>query len=162
MENLTATPPIPKETPSINWTRFFRNFAPLFVIAAILPYILNVAFSYTSAARSNEVRIWFEPESIVTKINQPTTVAVMAGFDDDTRLIGAVNATIAASSQLSLSQNHIAYTTPFRGNVELTKLTFTPNSPGTYTIDVPRQTTTTSLSDMNIITTPVTVIVKAL
>lgn len=126
------------------WSHFFRRFTPLFIVAAILPAVLNTAFSFTQAERSDEVRVWFEPESVIMQKNVPVQLTVMASFDDDTRYITAFTAHFETDQAVTISPQTLSYPTPFRGTTTLGTITVVGNKSGTYALTIPENEVTTS------------------
>ncbi len=144
-----------------SWSRFFRRFAPLFIVSAILPVILNAAFSFTQAERSNEIRLWFEPETVVVKPHQQATITLMAAFEDDTRFMSSLTVPLSASVGLATAPQKVVYDKPFRGTISISKISISATAPGQYLINIPAQTVATSYgSEISAVTSPATIIVR--
>lgn len=144
----------------LNWGRLFKMFSPLFVLSAITPFLLGYSFNFSSAARSNELRIWTEPQSISIKKNQTVQFKVMGAYDDDKKLITDVTAALSGSAGLQLSQRDVHYNEPFQGTVTLGTVTVSAQNSGTYELAIDANRTTALPDSININTAAAKITVR--
>lgn len=159
MSEFTVTTAAPVHS-TVNWPLFLRRFLPLFVIAAIMPVVLQTAFTFSSAERANELRIWLEPETVITQPNKPVQFKIMAQFEDEARLLSTINFSFA-TSPLLITPTSVNYTLPFRGTTAIGEVTTSAPGAGSYELAIPVENVVLSNSTgVTIITTPAKIIVK--
>lgn len=141
------------------WSTIGRQFLPVFLIAAVLPIMLFVALSPESitfsskAAKATEIRVWFEPSSIIANPNQQIELSVMAAFDAESGLLPSLKTQLTSDPGLVLSSSEIVSNRPFKGRTVLEKITVSAKKMGTYTIEIPKESVTTSLSGQVLVET---------
>lgn len=105
--------------------KLLMRFTPVFILAATLPFMMFFVLSppdigiMTQANTDPELRIWIEPQTVVTEPGRIVELRVMAAFDDDRKLIPFITVTASSSGDLELVSETVEHETPFNGQVEL-------------------------------------------
>lgn len=143
-----------------------KKFSLLFLLAAVLPVLL-IGFQsgqftfFSQASKQPELRIWFEPSSIVVEMGEEVSVKVVAEFIENNKLVTGILANVTGDSNLNIDPQNFAYTVPFQGRSVVAEINFVPSVPGTYTVDLENVDIQTPLKDpVQLVTSPLTLMVE--
>ena len=148
--------------------KIIRQFLPVFLLAAILPVMIafvsappDVRF-LTRADTDPLLRVWIEPAVNIMKVSGETDLTVFAQFESETKLVPELIVNLSASAPVSLSESVVAYRKPFRGKVEVSRITASSSDAGEFLIDIPVSGISITAYDgpIEIKTSPVRLIVK--
>src|SRR3989344_8493504 len=126
-----------------SFRRMLRLFLPVFTIAAITPFLLSHAFNYSRAEKTNELRLWLVPGTIIVKPNETVKLDVLGSFADPVQFFPDLTVAFETSTEISLTPNPFVVKQPFQGRKKLGSITIKPQRAGTYSI-APAQTIQTS------------------
>lgn len=116
-----------------------RKFAPLFVLAGILPFIVGAVISpnrlnFSSQAKnSNSLRLWTSPSTITLSVNQSTPIRLYASYDSAKTLTTGLTLSLPPNPDFVFSQN-VFVSAPFTGQILLGTFSLTPTHPGTLNL----------------------------
>lgn len=139
---------------------------PLVIVVAILPALVVLTASVKSlnilskAQTGEELRLFFEPATVSTKINQPVKMTLMAGYDAGGKIWPGFSAALATDPSIAVFPQRVVYKTPFRGRLFVETIEAVPTQIGTYTLEIPVYLVETNQPDAQIRTVPATIIVK--
>ncbi|MEK7165320.1 MAG: hypothetical protein AAB874_00750, partial [Patescibacteria group bacterium] len=146
----------------------YQGLVVVFLLAALSPFMLWLILSPdklslgSRADAQNELRLWFEPGTVITTPNTPTKVSVMASFLADRELVPqlGVQLFVDAHTPVSINPTNITYQTPFNGRTKIGEVEIISTAPGTYTVTLSDQVATTYSKPLRIQTAPLTIIVQ--
>lgn len=159
-------PQIDSSSPQLSqrhfWFSLFKQFLPVFVVAALLPVGLAVVLNpqgltiFSRAQKSQELRLWLEPPTLKVRPGERIKLSVMAEFADDTKLIPTLSLIIESDASVQINPAAISYNKPFRGSLKIATITVTPTQTGVFSVNIPQEKViTTALEAVHIITSPV-------
>lgn len=117
----------------------------------------------SSADNNRQVRVWIEPNNIITGVGKNTELTVMAEYDAEADSITQLQVGFNSEASLNMDKNYLLYKSPFDGKVAIGKIVVTPNVYGNYKINIPQESVVvTNLSNkpINIITSPATLVAQ--
>ena len=141
-----------------SWNKHKGWLVSVFVLAVILPVFLigaagtNRLRVFTRADENTELRLWFEPERVETVVGRPVELTLVADYDDQTRLIPAVELRVRSSEGLVMESDTVRYLKSFYGRVVVGTVKVRGTEVGEYKIEVIDGSVNTKLPDL-----PVTV-----
>jgi hypothetical protein len=129
----------------------------LIVVAAILPVLIIGALSEdlklrTFADQEPVLRIWTEPDSVVTKPGKSFFVSVYGEIENVNLVIPMVEFNFKSDNNLKTIPNAISYDKSFTGRVKLGEVNVTVSNTGEFNLDIPETGVNTKLPDLRIIT----------
>jgi len=146
--------------------KFLRLFLPFFLLAAVLPVFMFLVFRppdfsfLTQADQDIKLRLWIEPSTVVTKVNENVKIDIVAFYEAESKLIPWVSFSLFSDPSVSLEKSQIKYSNPFRGRVVVDTLFLTASKVGTFSVSIPSEQVTTQDDSLKVITSPATIIVK--
>lgn len=148
------------------YQKLFKRFIPIFGLSLFLPFLLFFAisppkFDFTPRANQpQELRLWFEPSSVVAKVGQPTKVKLMGLVENDLEPIHSISINLNPTKNVSVTPSQIVYSDAFTGRTILQVIEITPTAAGEFSIQIPKDKVVTSVGEVNIITSPLQMIVE--
>ena len=145
-----------------------RQFLPIFMLSLLLPFFVVLAMRpselrfMTKADQNLELRLWFEPSTVIVNSGDTAELRMVALFEADTKLIPTLTATAKSSPAVSILNGTLSYKKPFRGQVVMGTVKVAANDPGTYGVTIPiEEVQIQAFSDeVKILSTPAKIIVK--
>lgn len=134
-----------------------KVFLPVFAISAVLPvflfYLINPPkYDFTpQASQTNEIRVWFEPQSVETKPGQLVHLNLVASMEDEKSLVTSLKFRLNSDPSLIVTPSEIFYKQPFSGRVILGSIDIAANTPGQFKLQIPAQSIETT-ANFNVIT----------
>ena len=149
------------------WSRLGKKFLSLFLLAAALPVVLSLvlnqdALTFLSRAdQKAELRLWLEPNTVLTKPNEPVTLRVVAEYTNGNQLLTELRVGLYSETSLEINPTQVTVTNPFRGRQTIASVVVTPRNSGTFSVSVSNDMVKANNTQLaNVITSPATVIVK--
>lgn len=127
-----------------NITKLVTRFLPVFLLAAILPFLIGFVVAppdisfLTRADATSELRVWIEPANVVMSPGTSTEVSVIAQFGGEGKLVPEVSLALVGTGSVEVTNQNITHSIPFSGRVELARVTVSARSPGTGQVTIPR------------------------
>lgn len=122
----------------------FKRFIPVFVLAAMLPFLIgflvtppDVGF-FTRADTRDELRIWLEPANVTMTAGSEVTLTVVGSFESENTLIPEISLYVQGDNNLEVSNPLLVHSIPFNGKVELGKITVSALETGKATVTIPQ------------------------
>jgi hypothetical protein len=146
--------------------RYSGVLFPVFLVVALLPTLVVLTSGsrslnlFTRAAGTSQLRLFFEPTTVITRVNQPAKLTLSAGFDSGSKIIPGFSATFSQDKSISVYPARIEYKTPFRGRVFAESIEVIAATVGTYKLEIPAEMVITNMSDVEVRTVPATIIVQ--
>jgi len=118
------------------------RFLPLFLLAAILPFLIGFVVSppklgfMTRADSEGELRVWLEPANLVMSAGSEAEFSVVAYYENGTRLIPEISLEVAVSGPVSVVDRAVARSVPFSGRTELGKVRVRATGPGKAIVNI--------------------------
>ena len=145
---------------------FLKRFSAVFILSAFLPIGLFLVLSpqnydlFSRAERNLELRLWFEPRSLIIKPQQPIKIKLVGEFMDETAIIGGLNVKLQ-SDIFQLTPAEIVYTKPFRGRLVLAEITLTATQTGEFSLEILQENVRINSKDsVSLVTGSTTVAVR--
>lgn len=119
------------------------KFVPLFLLAAILPFLIGFVVSppklgfMTKADSEGELRVWLEPANVVMSTGSEATLSVVAQYENDTKLIPEISMQVNSQGPVNVMGESLSYSIPFSGRAELGKIKITAIGPGKAVVSIP-------------------------
>jgi hypothetical protein len=156
----------PNEVKAIS--ELLKKFLPVFMLTMLMPMFVFFTITppdlrfLTRADQNRELRVWFEPSTIVAKKGDSVELKVMTLFESDSVLIPSMSLAIVPQQGIVANQNSLTYKQPFKGQVIIGTVTVKPTKSGTFSIDIPKEQVQVNnyKESLTIITTPGRVIVN--
>jgi hypothetical protein len=129
---------------SSNVFKLFTRFLPLFLLAAILPFLVGMVASppdigfLTRADIEPTLRVWLEPANIVLAPGSTTELAVVAQFEGEGEFIPEITLNITSQGGVAVQGSQIAHRIPFSGKAELGRLVVRGVEPGSASVNIDR------------------------
>jgi hypothetical protein len=153
----------------VRWGGYWKKNKGLFLsfvaVAALLPAMLVGVTSpgalrvLTSASEETSLRLWFEPEAVVTSPGQTIRLKLVAEYDDKNKLVPRAEMAVRAEG-LDVTPSNIVYDKSFVGRVVLAEIWVTTKLTGTYQVGVVETSVNTGLPDLGVITNPAKITVR--
>ena len=130
-------------------------FLSFFAAAVILPALLvgvnnpGALRVLTNASEETKLRLWFEPDKVVTSPGQVVRLKLVAEYDDKNKLLPKVEVMLAGDG-VSVKPDQIVYPKPFVGRVVLSEVTVTAKTVGSYQIRVVDTSVNTGLPNLEV------------
>lgn len=128
-----------------NALKILGRFLPLFLLAAILPFLIgmvvappNIGF-LTRADEPAILRVWLEPANMLLSPGSTGELTVISQFDGEGRLIPEISLTVAARGGVVISGEKITHSIPYEGRVELGKVYVRGVSSGEAVVSIPKE-----------------------
>lgn len=153
------------------WRGYWKKSGGLFLsfiaVAVFLPVMLVGVTSpgamrlLTSASEETKLRLWFEPEAVVTSPGQTILLRLVAEYDDKNKLVPRAEMAVVGEG-LEVEPGNVVYDKPFVGRVVLSEIRVTTKSAGMFQVGVVDTSVSTSLPNLGVIsdTAKITVLVK--
>lgn len=128
---------------SKNLLRFLSRFLPVFLLAAVLPFLIGFVVAppdisfFTRADEPSELRVWIEPANLVISPDSATEVSIMAQFDGEGKLVPGVSLSILATGSVTVDSPNVTRRVPFSGRSELGKVLLRAKNAGTGQVAIP-------------------------
>lgn len=128
---------------SRNLLRFLSRFLPVFLLAAILPFLIGFVVAppdisfFTRADEPSELRVWIEPANLVMSPNSTIEVSIMAQFESEGKLVPEVSLSVLATGSITVDSPNVTHSIPFSGRAELGKVLLRATSAGTGQVAIP-------------------------
>ncbi len=143
---------------------FLKILLPVFIIVAILPFFIvflskpiNVRFN-SQASKQPNLRIWFEPKEIESKVGVPVTIRVVSEFESDASdILSKLEFGILSDSKSVLvNPITVSFKKPFSGKTTIGEITVTGRSEGEAHISLIEESIRTNFDkdSVKIISTP--------
>ena len=145
-----------------NLSRFIRKFGPLFAISLFLPFLIFLLINtppsrLSSQAGDKQLRLWLEPASVQTYVNQPVRFSVIADTTSEATVIHSINLEFFAEAQLQLSVNQISQQQLFSGRRVIGEVTATPTRTGNFELNILKDSVMTNETNLQVFTSPATI-----
>lgn len=146
--------------------RNWRMVVSLAVFSGILPVVLWGVVSgqpnklISKADQASELRVWFEPSDIKMKKGETTDVSIMAGYDDETKIIPRLEMNISSIKGLAITPASINYKNAFNGSVNVATIKVKAENTGSFEVNVPDSGIYTGINDLKAIIYPAKIVVE--
>ena len=125
---------------TLNVSKTFLTFLPLFVLAALLPISVAlvktpVTDKFQSQAALNDLTVWFTPSSVTGAVGKAINLTVYAHFESN-HLLPGITFPISVDGPASVENAQINSITPFNGQVNLGVVKIIPFRKGTVIVKV--------------------------
>lgn len=142
--------------------KFLKRFLPLFALSAILPLFLYVALAprqltFSSKASENELRIWFDPHSVVMKPGENYTFDVIVSSESTDKLISNLSLNFSADTNISYSPSTLSHQEPFSGKIKAGQVNITARKSGKYELTIPPESVVFNTKEVQVITSPASI-----
>ncbi len=138
---------------------------PLVFVVAVLPALVVLTASFkslslsSSAKGGSQLRLFFEPKIVTTKVNEPVKLRLTAAYDTGDKLASGFSAVLTGDSSLKIFPQRVEHKLPFRGRVFGETIEVIPQRSGTFTLEIPVDQVVSGTADMQVVTIPATIIV---
>lgn len=145
--------------------KILKTFLPIFALAAVLPALMFFAsnpvdFDISSRANQDAVlRVWIEPATVALAPGETIEMQVVGNLESEDKQVHTLSINLEAPG-VSVSPLQIKHLPPFRGKMILGKVKVTARSAGAFVIEIPKEKITTSIADLEIITSSATIEVQ--
>lgn len=160
--HLVSEPEPKQKQTKLSFRSLFSRFLPLFMLAMILPFFLMITISpeptrltfLTRADRAPELRIWFEPSTIIVSAGQTAKLQVVALFESDKKFLPGL--------EVEINNQTLSYKKPFKGQVVLGEISVPTNTAGKLSIPIVQdKIRLTAFTDtVTFVTSPATILVR--
>jgi hypothetical protein len=146
--------------------KYTGKLFPLLLVVAVLPALVVLTASFKSmdllsrAQAGDELRLFFEPVTVSTTINQPVKLTLMAGYDAGGKIVPGFSAVLSSDPSVLVLPQRVEYNKPFRGRVFAETIEVVPSQSGTFTLDIPVDLVKTDRFEAEVRTVPATIIVN--
>lgn len=119
---------------SISWSHIHRRFLPMYVLAAVIPFLLYQTVQFSAASGTDEVRVWTEPAAVQAVTNTPVQLTVYASYENRKKILPGLEIQFKPDASVAVSPQTITGHSPFGGTTIIGQVTVTPSTAGTVTV----------------------------
>lgn len=157
--------PTPNKSTNQIAKKMIKTFLPVFALAAALPLFLILAvgpqrLNFNSKASQNELRIWFDPPSVVAKPGQAIKLNVIASNESSDKLVHSLKIPININPSLSITPLEVGYQEPFSGRVNIGSIAVIAKNQGSFTIEIDPKNVSLNTNEVQVITSPATITIS--